>query len=387
MRRLIPFLLVTLAAGPAYTSSPAVGRVDGIPAGPVDGPPVTSSEALLTADRFARVHWTMSAINQTGASCGGGFESPYPAGERIGMAYKWGGWDTVDEFLRKIGEGYGAGTGGGVDTYEHYPRECVTGTSCAGLISRAWKLEHKYTLDYASPRIRRKLGQITHAVAGVDLARGIAGDLSKGDALISDTHVMLFVYETRDHRVMVIDSRPPGTTFRSTTWRWLAERGYRAIRYNHILAESEPPGTRARPIAIPLAPSRDPAPGPSPVAGQGRYLPWSCEGNTRDVVSMDFDRYSAAPQIEQQGPEVVYALTLPSSANVALRITDFAGEGIANDLHLLTSLRADETRTAVDCLARGDREIQCALEPGSYFVVVDSGADLPGEFMLHVEVE
>ena len=372
MRILLPCLLVALVAGLAHASDSVNDPVDGAPAGPADGPPVTRSEAVLTADRFARVHWTMSEINRTGASCGGGFQSPYPAGERIGMAYKWGGWDTVEEFLRKIGEGYGAGTGGGADTYDRFPRECVTGTSCAGLVSRAWKLEHKYTLDYASPRIRRKLGEITHAVTGVDLARGIAGDLRKGDALISATHVMFFVYETRDHRVMVIDARPPGTTFRSTTWSWLAGRDYRAIRYNNIVEGPEPAGTRARPIPISVAADRGAGRGAGPGAGrgarpaegQGANGQWVSEGNTRDVVSMEFDRYAAAPQIDQQGPEVVYALTLPAPAMVVLRITDVPDEGIDNDLHLLASLRADEMGTAVDCLGRGDREIRCALEAG-----------------------
>ncbi len=368
-------LLVPLAAGLAHASGPARG--------PVDGPPVTRSEALLTADGFARVHWTMSPINRTGASCGGGFESPYPVGERVGMAYKWGGWDTVEEFLRKIDEGYGAGTGGGADTYDRFPRECVTGSSCAGLVSRAWKLEHKYTLDYASPRIRRKLGEITRAVAGVDLARGIAGDLRKGDALISATHVIFFVYETRDHRVMVIDARPPGTSFRATTWDWLAQRGYRAIRYNHIVDEPEPAGTCARPIPVPDVEG----PGAARAEGQGPKGPWVLEGNTRDVVSMEFDRYLTAPEIAQPGPEVVYALALPNPGTVVLTITDFPQEGIDNDLHLLASLRADETRTAIDCLARDDRVIRRALEAGTYFIVVDSSADLPGEFTLRVEIE
>jgi hypothetical protein len=369
---------VVIAAGsPASASSVAYA------AGPGDGPLVTRSAAILTADRFARVRWTMSETNRTGTACGGGFQSPYPIGKRIGMAYRWGGWDPVDEFLRKIDEGYGAGTGGGADTYDRFPRECVTGTSCAGLVSRAWQLEHKYTLDYADPRIQRKLGEITHAVPGVDPARGVAGDLRKGDAFISSTHVMLFVYETRDHRAMILDARLPGVAFRSISWDWIARNGYQAIRYNNIRDDDEPMGTRDRPIAIgPRAPLILSTPGASSTTG-----PWIYEGNTRDVVAMAFDRYSVAPGIRQQGPEMVYSLTLESPATVTLRLTDFVDEGIDNDLHLLTSLRVDETRTAIDCLARGDRSIRLTLEPGTYFVVVDSGADLPGEYTLRVEID
>jgi len=357
----------------------AFAPASGVVKGPVDGPPVTRSAVILAADRFARVHWTMAEINRTGVACGGGFQSPYPIGPRLGMAYKWGGWDPVDEFLRKISAGYGAGTGGGARTYERFPRECVTGTSCAGLVSRAWQLEHKYTLNYANPRIHRKLGEITHAAAGFDPARGAAGDLRKGDVLISSSHVMLFIYETRDQRVMVIDARPPGTTFRPVAWDYLVRQGYQAIRYNNIREDDAPAGTAARPIAIGLE---------TDVTGQsGSGRSWTHEGNTRDVVALDFDRYAVSPGINQQGPEVVYTLTLTSPATITLHLTDFVDEGIDNDLHLLTSLRADEARTAVDCLARGDRMIRRALEVGTYFVVVDSGQDLPGEYTLRVEAE
>ncbi len=353
-------------------------RVDGPR---VDGPPVTRSAVILAADRFARVRWTMNEINRAGVACGDKFESPYPLGPRIGMAYKWGGWDPVDEFLRKVSAGYGAGTGGGADTYDRFPRECVTGTSCAGLVSRAWRLEHKYTLNYASPLIRHKLGEITHAVPGFDPARGAAGDLRKGDVLINRTHVMLFVYETRDRRVMIVDARPPGVAFRAVAWEWLARQGYEALRYNNIHEDDPPAGTAARPIVVDLGAGSAGRAG-APVGGS-----WTHAGNTRDVIAMEIDRYAAAPGINQQGPEVVYALTLEAPATITLRLTDHVDEGIDNDLHLLASLRTDEARTALDCLARGDRLIRRALEPGTYFVIVDSGQDLPGEYTLRVEAE
>jgi hypothetical protein len=386
MRVLILSLFVTTlgvlaqAADPAPATAVGASALRATPAaGPVDGPPVARSAAILTADRLARVHWTMSEINRTGAACGGGFQSQYPVGPRIGMAYKWGDWNTVEEFLDKIARGYGAGTGGGADTYDRFPRECVTGTSCAGLVSRAWALEHKYTLDYPDPRIRYKLGEITHGVPGYDVARHVAGDLRKGDALLSSTHVMLFAYETRDHGIMVIDARTPGAALRSVTWDWLAQYGYEAIRYNNILEDPEPAGTRARPIPI--------GPGTGSLEVRRVTGTWIYAGNTRDVVGMEFDRYSIAPGINQQGPEVVYTFTLESSATVTLHITDFVDEGIDNDVHLLASLRVDEARMAVECLARGDVEIRRALDAGTYFVVVDSGQDLPGEFTLQVDLE
>ncbi|MCP4146483.1 MAG: hypothetical protein GY757_01920, partial [bacterium] len=77
----------------------------------VDGPAVTRSQAVLTADKYARVHWTLKEQNRV--ACGGNFVSRYSVGKRIGMAYKWSGWDDIETFLRKVKEGHGAGTGGG----------------------------------------------------------------------------------------------------------------------------------------------------------------------------------------------------------------------------------------------------------------------------------
>ena len=174
--------------------------------GNVDGPPVTRSQVILTANKFARVHWIMSKINQVGTKFDEAFRSPYPLGERIGMAYKWSGWDTVEDFLEKIEQGYGAGTGGGANTYKNYSINSVTGTSCTGLVSRAWHLNHKYTLNHASPLIPRKFKELTQDIPGIDFAQHKVSKIKKGDAFINVTHIILFVYETRDGNPKIIDS-------------------------------------------------------------------------------------------------------------------------------------------------------------------------------------
>jgi hypothetical protein len=333
-----------------------------------DGPMVTRSQIILRADEFARVHWTMLETNRTGAACDGFFASPYPEGNRIGMGYKWGGWDDVATFLECIGAGYG--TGAGPDAYQDVSPDCITGTSCTGLVSRAWHLDHKYTLNYSDPNIERKFQEISDEIAGVDLAAGQVDALKKGDALISDTHVILFVYQTRDGRPMIIDSSGPGVRFRALSWPYLAGQRYRAIRYRNVIETGDPPGTVANPIAI-----------------DSRDLPLVERGNTRDVVSMAFDRYAIAPQISQTGPEVVYRFRMRAAGTVEIHCTDLAHEGIDNDLHLLGSAGRSESLTALDCIARGDHTIHHELEAGSYLVVVDSGADTPGEYTLTIELE
>jgi hypothetical protein len=335
------------------------------------GPPVTRSEVILTADRYARLHWTMSPIGRTGVSCGGNFISDYMPGDRIGMGYKWGGWTGIDEFLQKIDEGYGTGTGGGADTYDDYSIDCVVGVSCTGLVSRAWHLDEKYTLCYADPDIPRKLCEISRVIDGVDFGTREVDALKKGDAFINEYHTILFVYATRDGCAMVMDSSIPGVRFRKLAWGSLAYDGYQAIRYVNITESDSPPGTTTDPIII-----------------QSDAFPFVHEGNTRDVVSMEFSRYSNAIALSQVGPEVVYKLELKTAGTVTMTIVDLKHEGIDNNIHLLGSLAKDETANmATDCLERADIAITRSLDAGDYFIVVDSAYDLPGEYTLSVYFE
>lgn len=331
----------------------------------VAGPPVTRTQAVLTAHTFARVHWTMTEVNQRGITCNNNFFSDYQEGARLGVGYKWGGWDTVEDFLQKIAEGYGTGTGAYV-SYIEYPFECVTGVSCTGLVSRAWHLEEKYTLTYPDrPDVPNQFHEITHPIPGVDLGNRKTDNLKKGDAFMNATHIILFVYETRDGIPMVIDSRQDGVRFRREFWDILFAQGYYALRYNNIQEEQNPEGTRENPISI-------------------QSLPYTHEGNTCAVLSMEYDRYSVDMSVNQQGPEVIYQLRLDNSATVCIRTTDVKTEGINNDIFLLASLDVNNTRQSTDCIAGSDIEIEIALEKGVYYIVVDSGRDLPGEYTLSV---
>ncbi len=328
---------------------------------------MTRSQVVLTADEYARVRWVMAEANRTGVDCAGNFLSAYPVGPRIGMGYKFGGWDSIDEFISEIARGYGTGTAA-PETYETYPFDCVTGISCTGLVSRAWHLEHKYTLDYPEhPDVPRQMGEITQVLDAVDFLGHRTGDLKKGDAFLNRSHVILFVYETQDGSPMIIHSSTRGVRFERLSWHYLWSSGYRPLRYNNILDEKNPPGTITNPIVI-----------------DSDSLPYVDDGNTRDVVSMDFDRYSSALAFNQQGPETIYELRLKSPGAISIEVTDFKDEGIDNDVHLLSTLKRGAAREALDCLARGDREVTTQLGAGTYYIVVDSGEDLPGEYTLRV---
>jgi hypothetical protein len=363
-RFLVLYVLTTLIFVPAClndSSSPNGDRA-------VDGPPISRSEAILTADKYATARWTMTEQNRTGVTCGGTFVSNYPVGARVGVGYKWGGWTDVDDFLDKVSRGYATGTGGGL-TYETIPFDCVVGVSCTGLVSRAWRLDHKYTLNYADPDIPRKFQEITHVIEGVDIGAGRVAGIKKGDALINEYHVMLFVYETTDGAPMIIDSSYEGVRFRGVSWSMLAREGYTAIRYNNILEDVEPEGTISNPFDV--------EPDMSEI---------SIAGNTRDVVSTEFDNYSIEPSRAKPGPEIIYRIRTDASGTLTVSIADFEQEGIDNDLYLLSSLDRDEARMARDCVARGDSSLEAALDAGTWYLIVDSANHSPGEYTLSLSL-
>lgn len=332
----------------------------------VDGPRVTRRRAILTADRYARAHWTMTEENRTGVTCNGTFLSNYPVGDRIGVGYKWGGWTELDEFLEKVAQGYATGTGGGI-TWEIIPFDCVAGVSCTGLVSRAWDLDNKYTLNYDDPEIPRQFHEITHVIEGVDLAARKVSALKKGDALINRYHVVLFVYETTHGMPVIIDSSFNGVRFRRVSWYDLASDRYTAIRYNNIVDEPDPEGTVTNPIELSTRMDRV-----------------TVKGNTRDVVSIELHTYSIVPSLREPGPEVIYTIDIREPGMLEAEITQVKYEGIDNDIFLLESLARDTQGMALGCIAWGDIGIEAAVGMSTYYIVVDGKNDSPGEYTLTV---
>ena len=354
---IIPIIFILLTA-PACKENPIV-NVPVAETG-VDGSPVTRSQAVVTAHRYARARWTMSAENRTGVTCEGTFLSNYPVGDRLGVGYKWGGWTDVDEFTEKVSQGYATGTGGGI-TWEIIPFDCVVGVSCTGLVSRAWHLNNKYTLNYDDPDIPRKFQEITNEI---DFS-----DLQKGDVFINKYHVLLFVYESVHSMAMVIDSSFPGVRFRAVSWYDLSSDGYTAIRYNNIVDDPEPEGTISDPIEL--------AVGGSDV---------SVDGNTLDIVSLEFHNYSIVPYVRETGPEIIYVFNLVEPGTFEASITQFKDEGIDNDIHLMESLEKDAQGMGLGCIVRGDERVEADLSGGTYYIIVDSRKNSPGEFTLTVRL-
>jgi len=170
---------------------------------------------------------------------------------------------------------------------------------------------------------------------------------------------------------MVMDSSYEGVRFRPVTWIYLYHEGYRAIRYDNVVEVDNPAGTLTNPRII----------------GSDEF-PFVHDGNTRDVVCMEFDRYEVTPDPVHSGPEFVYELSMKTPGRVAITVTDVKGEGIDNDVHLLSSLaRLDIALMATDCIASADQTISRELDKGLYYIVVDSKTDMPGEYTLTIDLE
>jgi hypothetical protein len=144
------------------------------------------------------------------------------------MPYMWGGFDTPEAFLAKVGEGRYAG-----DVYTHEKRtlldngvsQFACGIDCSGLISRCWRLDHSYST--------RELPHLCTELSSYD-------ELLPGDILNKENeHALLFVrfLGSGPTKFMAYETGSP------PTWKVLRHPisvdyvkglGYRPYRYKHI---------------------------------------------------------------------------------------------------------------------------------------------------------
>jgi cell wall-associated NlpC family hydrolase len=159
---------------------------------------ITRSEAIKIAESFVNHKWTAeqrhvrhgkdtSGIEVHTPDRAGGHASPEtqgwtPGKENIGVAYKWGGWDTPEKFDAGLRKGRAAG-----DVYSAEKRrkggaavsgDCV-GVDCSGFVSRCWGLKTRESTSTLS-RVSKRLSS--------------AAELQPGDVMnTAGAHVILFV--------------------------------------------------------------------------------------------------------------------------------------------------------------------------------------------------
>lgn len=141
---------------------------------------------------------------------------------------------------------------------------------------------------------------------------------------------------------------------------------------------------RARQIVVDKAMAPDPA--GEVLVGAGALskpfkipsLPFVDLRSTADSVSDAIDMYAGTcVGPDEGGPEYIYELTIDAATTIRAMVFD-RGE-VDVDLHLLTQLDAKT------CVKRDDRLLQGPLQPGTYYLAVDTvGTATPGEFALVV---
>mgnify|MGYP001179041937 CR=1 FL=1 len=161
-------------------------------------PPVSPSEALETADAYVNFNWTAENFNITdGLETdleGVMIQTPewIQVGDNYHIPYKWGGFNTLDEFSSGLLENKFAGDRI-TDCSQNY---CVSnyciGVDCSGFVSRCWNLSTHYSTAMMDD-------DITIAYETWD-------DLNPGDAIHKVGHVRMVVFKNNDGSILTVEA-------------------------------------------------------------------------------------------------------------------------------------------------------------------------------------
>ncbi len=114
-------------------------------------------------------------------------------------------------------------------------------------------------------------------------------------------------------------------------------------------------------------------------------LPYVRAGNTADGLSNVIMRYDCAPELDESGPERVFAFEIAAPSKLTAWVE--GDDGVVDvDVHIVRDMQVGVDGTATGCLARANTIAEIDAEPGSYGVVVDTfdGAAQAGAYVVHV---
>jgi|GEM_PF-1437613 len=179
---------------------------------------IARDQVIANAEAYATHSWYCSTENASGCNWGGCpvSGSAFNVGWHTGVAYKWGGFDSITDFDQKLAQGYTAGDVTGTACVA----VCATGVDCSGYVSRCWGLTSKYSTS-TLPDISTQIPQ---------------DSLSKGDILNDPgNHVVLFHYLTGNGSPVVYESvyGSPNKVIHHTV-SWSSLNGYTPRIYNNI---------------------------------------------------------------------------------------------------------------------------------------------------------
>jgi len=205
-----------------------------------DGPayePIRRDEAIAIAAGYARHEWTPTHRNILHGPDPDGIRVETPDAEyvasrnreggwkpgevNVGVAYQWGGFDTLEQFDAGIRAGKSAGD-------IHYEKgqvvsEHAVGVDCSGFVSRCWRLPEQHS---------------TRTLATVCVPLSDPRELKKGDIVNKyDQHVVLFheFVDADKSRFRCYEATGSKVSATQRVLDEMIDDGYQALRYKHIL--------------------------------------------------------------------------------------------------------------------------------------------------------
>ena len=239
--RLFFFCIPLLLAG-ACVPSKTISPVQSIPEPAAS---VTRNQAVQTAYAYTNLLWTGKSRHRMHGKDPDGqwVDTPdavaattlgsamwWQCGKNIGMPYKWGGFDTPQQFCDRLQNeepvyagdyASAAKVAGGDDAVSRY----TAGIDCSGLESRCWRLERPYST--------RELGALCTTLPEY-------GTMQPGDiALKPGVHVILFISwadtEKRSFYAIEAGGVPHWKCYRYLiSTETLKKLGYTPMRYKNI---------------------------------------------------------------------------------------------------------------------------------------------------------
>lgn len=300
---------------------------------------VTREEALVSARSFAAHRWTSSQTNVKGA-CVAPYQSLYIPGDYVGVAYDWGGYQTIGAFDADIKAGKAAGSQepDGIS-------ECNAGVDCSGFVCQAWRVGRFITAT---------MDQTSAAIS--------AADMKPADIFNKASfHVAMQAATKANGEPLFIEALGYNVNVNSTGGLSHVA-GYTPRRLNGIVdsAVTDPVGTSTKPIVI------------------GSF-PYSDSRSTKLSPSAVFDTCASDPAKNVRGPEYFYLAKITQPGTLTVTVQDDAAADV--DVQVLAG-NASPNR----CFARNDSTVTVQVGCGDYYIVADtfgSGTANAGQYTLN----
>ena len=161
-------------------------------------PPVTPGEALETAESYVNFNWNAEEYNITDGVTtdpeGVMIQTPgwVQEGDNYHVPYKWGGFNTLNEFSSGLLENKFAGDRITDCSQNYCVSDYCVGVDCSGFVSRCWNLSTHYSTAMMDD-------DITIAYDSWD-------DLKPGDAIHKVGHVRMVVLKNNDGSFLIVES-------------------------------------------------------------------------------------------------------------------------------------------------------------------------------------